>query len=45
MTASRWMAKAGVHVTVFGTKLPTGELVAKDIHVEESHGKHAGAHH
>ncbi|MBI3770130.1 MAG: hypothetical protein HY271_16780 [Deltaproteobacteria bacterium] len=38
--------KPGAHVSVFGTKLPTGELVAREIDLQENadafpHAKHA----
>jgi methionine-rich copper-binding protein CopC len=29
--------RPGTHVSVYGTKLPGGEIVASDIHVEDQH--------
>ncbi len=40
----RTALQPGAHVAVLGTKLPTGELVAKEVHVEENAGNHAAAY-
>ena len=36
--------RPGAYVSVFGTKLPTGELAAKEVHLEENVGHHVAAH-